>query len=256
MRGRLSRKEWIVVSLMLVGAALLFCTLFLGWYSTEVSSGSTALGETFFLTNVQLSGTQSGTPYSSSVTYPTAYLPHTGSLYLDVVGVAIAGAALALLTSGLILSGVNRNHRSLVSVLAVLTVVLSVAGPTLLLTAQPSVVCSDSSSVPPPLGAPPAGNSTEPECGWAIVSPVGEGSGYSTFFDTTPGPQTSYFGTGIANGYNHTWGPSIGWYVAWLASAILLVGALLYLSGGQMSGAVVRIPKTRLNTIDTERDIK
>jgi hypothetical protein len=256
MRARLSRKERIAVFLILLGAGLLLSTLVLGWYSTQLSYGSNELGETFRMTNVQLSGSQSGAPYSSSVSYPTAYLPHTGSLYLDVFGVVIAGAALGLLTSGLILSGVARNHRSLVSVLAVLTVVLAVAGPTLLLAAQPSVVCSDSSSIPPPLGAPPAGNGTEPECGWAIVSPVGEGSAYSTFFDSTPGPQSSFVGSGNANGFNHTWGPSIGWYIAWLASAILLLGTLLYFSGIHRFGVAVRIPKTSSITTDTERDTK
>lgn len=256
MQGQLSRKARKAVLLILVGAALSLSTLVLGWYSTEVSSGSTVLGETFYLTNVKLSGSQNGAPYSASVPYPTAYLPHTGSLYLDVFGVVIAGAALGLLTSGLILSGVNRNHRSLVSVLAVLTVVLAVAGPTLLLTAQVPVVCSDSNSIPPPLGGPPANNSTEPECGWAIVSPVGEGSGYSSFYDSTPGPQSSFVESGTANGYSHTWGPSIGWYVAWLASAILLVGTLLYVQAGHESGVAARIPKTRSITAHTERDTK
>jgi hypothetical protein len=213
--------------LIIAGSALLLYASTLGWYFTQIANGMSDAGETLSLTGVQVLGDSGGTVYNDSTTFTAVWLSYTGELYLTVAAIVVAGALVGFVAGALILKDRRRSRRRITSWLLVVSVVLAFTGPLLLLVTQPAFVCLDSSHIPPPLGSSPYGNSTGSGlCDWAVPLWEGSNSGYATFASSTPGPQTSFFGSEpFENDYSHTWGPSLGWYLAWIAAVVLLLGA-------------------------------
>ncbi|MGA7861610.1 MAG: hypothetical protein WCB19_07110 [Thermoplasmata archaeon] len=246
MQWRRSNGQEFAAAMLLVGAALLLSSLFLGWYSMSLGSGSNFTAETFYPTSVQLWGSQGGSAYSAAASYSAIELGNTGMLYLAVAGLVVAGGLLGVTTAYLIwrsadptprllaLAGLrwrssDRIPRGIVSALLVVTILLALAGPVAVAFAQPGAVCSDSNvlSTPFVLAYPNNTSGARLPCGWDMAMPYG--IGYSFEWSASPGPQSSFFGTNNETGQVLSWGPSEGWYASLAGTAFLVLGALVYL---------------------------
>jgi hypothetical protein len=221
--------------LIIVGAALLLSTIVMGWYTTSVGNGSVRAGETLYPTTVRIWGTQGGETYAGPVLYPNAGLTHTGTVYLAITALLVAGGMVGLSAAYLLRHGAGRPHRRIVPGLLVVAVLLAVAAPTVLVVAQPSALCSDFVAVGTPLLTSPSDNTSGATlpCGWDITTPLDPGPGFGHVSGSTPGPQSTFWGSENGTGEPHSWGPDVGWYVAWVAAAVLLAGALLHLRVGR-----------------------
>jgi hypothetical protein len=221
--------------LIIVGAALLLSTIVMGWYTTSVGNGSVRAGETLYPTTVRIWGTQGGETYAGPVLYPNAGLTHTGTVYLAITALLVAGGMVGLSAAYLLRHGASRPHRRIVSGLLVVAVLLAVAAPTVLVVAQPSALCSDFVAVGTPLLTSPSDNTSGATlpCGWDITTPLDPGPGFGHVSGSTPGPQSTFWGSENGTGEPHSWGPDVGWYVAWVAAAVLLAGALLHFRVGR-----------------------
>jgi hypothetical protein len=235
MAGRSPGTNGIAVPLIVVGAALLLSTIVLGWYTTSLGTGSSAIGETLYPTTVRIWGSQGGSTYSDAVLYPAAGMPHTGTMYLAITALLVTGGLAGLSAVYFMRTSGTHARRQLVSALVVLAVLSAVAGPTLLVVAQPGAICSDYVFVGTPFLTSPLNNPSGASlpCGWDITTPGGPGSGYGHVSGSTSGPQTSPWGSGNWTGEPHTWGPDIGWYVAWGATFVLLAGAVMHFQVGR-----------------------
>lgn len=248
MQWRRSNRQDFAAALLLVGAALLFSSLFLGWYSTSLGSGSNFTAETFYPTTVQLWGSQGGSAYSVAASYAAIELGNTGMLYLAVAGLVVAGGLLGVTTAylmwrgadrtprllavrGLRWRGSDRTPRGIVPVFLVVTLLLALAGPVAVAFAQPGAVCSDSffESTPFFLAYPNNTSGARLPCGWDVAMQIGQTSSYSFEGGISPGPQSSFFGTNNETGQELIWGPSEGWYISLAGTAILITGTLVYL---------------------------
>jgi hypothetical protein len=219
-----------------VGTGALLSTLFEGWFTTSLSAGSFAPTETLLPMWVQLSGSQGGSSYSDLVAYSGVGMDHTGTLYLVVTVLIVIGTAMGFLAALLMRKNSYQIRRKLVSSVVVIAVICALAGPSLLAFEQPDAICSDYVLFATPLAISPA-NSTNGgslPCGWDVYSPNGQG-GYGADSGSTGGPQSSFFGSENGTGALHTWGPSVGWYVAIVAAGLLLGGFAPYVRGGRRS---------------------
>jgi hypothetical protein len=218
--------------LIVAGVAVLLSTLGLGWYATSYGTGRFVANETLYPTAVQLAGNQAdGSSYSDAVSFSAIGLDHTGALYGVVTVLVVFAALIGLVSAYLIRRDTTRSRRRQVSVLVVLAVLLAFAGPTLVVVAQPGAMCADSTGVQTPLvvDQPTIGtDSATLACSWDIAFPSSEG-GYVYYGDHGPGPQSTLIGSNNDAGEPHSWGPSIGWYIALAASALLVIGAVAYL---------------------------
>jgi hypothetical protein len=231
MQGRPSLRSGTVMVLLVGASSILISTLFQGWYITGLGPGPGAgtLGETFYPMTVQVWGSPQGHSYSDSVSYVGLNLNHTGLLYTGVTALIVVAVAIGLSAAYLLRRDTDGTRKRFVCTLVILAVILASAGPALVTVAQPSATCADWVFAGTPLVVPSNSSGTLP-CGWDIYSPNGHG-GYQAFSGSTPGPQSSFFGSENGTGEPHFWEPSVGWYLAWLATAFLLIGALLFIRG-------------------------
>jgi len=230
MHGHFSKKILDSSLLIAAGAALLLSTIDLAWYSSSLGGCCETNGETFYPTWVQVwdSGVE-GTS-SSGISYSSIQLVHTGTLYLVIAVLIVAGGLLGFSAAYAVRRTRGRAPRRWVSALVILTAIVALAAPGLVVVAQPAAVCADSVSTSAPFEAPPANMSTGGSlpCGWWIAYPNGNGGWGPGSLWSTPGPQSSLLGGENLSGYWHSWAPSIGWYIALAASALILVGAVEY----------------------------
>jgi hypothetical protein len=231
MQGKRPPRSGTVLVLLVVGSAILISTLFQGWYITGLGPGPTAgtFGETFYPTTVQVWGSPQGHSYSDFVSYFELNLNHTGLLYVSVTALIVVAGVIGPIAAYVLRRDADGTRRRFVSALVIMAVIVAAAGPVLVTVAQPSATCADWVPVGTPLVVPSNSSGTLP-CGWDIYSPNGHG-GYQAFSGSTSGPQSSFFGSENGTGEPHFWEPSVGWYLAWLATVFLLIGALLYLRG-------------------------
>jgi len=231
MTGGLSRKVLDAPLLIAAGAALLLSTIDLPWYASSLGGCCETYGETFYPTWVQVwdSGVE-GTA-SAGISYSSIQLFHTGTLYLVILILLVTGGLLGVSAAFAVRRGRHRVPRRWVSALVVLAAIVALAAPVLVVVAQPAAICSDSVVVSAPFEAPPASASTGGSlpCGWQMAYPDGYGGWAPGSSWSTPGPQSSLMGGENLSGYWHSWAPSIGWYIALAASALILVGAAEYL---------------------------
>jgi hypothetical protein len=218
-------------ALFVFGMTLLLSSVLFGWYTSRLSDGNGTVSETYYLTSVELSGNQSGSPYSSAATFEGVWLPATGQLYASIAVLIAAAAVTGGVAAALLLRRRPIASRRLVSVILILAVALAISVPILPLVAQPGAICSDSKYFPPPLAVVPAASYhlTHPGCSWALAIPSGSNSGYSSAGGGPPGPETSFFGTAMENPGNLTWGPSVGWFVALGGAGLIALGAFAVL---------------------------
>ena len=225
------RRAWRIVAaaLPVFGAALLLASLFVGWYTSEITAntgGGYANSETLYPMWVSSSESTQGQSFSEEIDFSTANLPHTGQLYADVTIAVGVGAILALLAAFFGLLGKGVRFRAIVLVMTVAASALATAAPTALYLEQPSTICSEPQiawSGPVPVGnqsAPP------PTCGWGQPCDT---DGCWTGAAGPPGQESSFFGSDNEV-RDHTWGPSTGWYLSYVASVVLAGGAVLAIS--------------------------
>ena len=216
----------IVLALPLLGAALLLVSLFLGWYTSEITAttgGGYTNIETLNPMWVASSESTQGQSFSKLIGYPAANLPHTGQLYADVTLVVGLGALLGLAAGFFGVLGKGVRFRAIVFATALAASGLAVAAPTALYLEQPTTICSE-----PQMtwnGPPPVGNQSAPTptCGWGQPCDT---QGCWTGASGPPGQESSFFGSDTSV-RDHTWGPSIGWYLSFLAAVVLAGGALV-----------------------------
>jgi hypothetical protein len=215
--------------LLLVGSVILLLSLVQGWYTTSLGSGSSWVAQTFYPTTLQYLGSQSGGSYSYANLYGSVGFSQTGLLYTIIAGLIVLTGTLGIVSALLIRRAGGRARRRLITGILAGAVILAATGPILVAAAQPHTLCSDYVGVSTPFLEQPSNTSSvgSPPCGWDIVIPASPG-GHSDISGLSPGPQTSFFGSDNLSGQYHTWGPSVGWYMAWAACGILLLGTLLY----------------------------
>jgi double zinc ribbon protein len=221
-RSRPSRRSILGGVLILGGVGLLVLTLLVGWYGVTDTVSDTILGTSFSLTGsetfyplnqVTVSVTCAGTvycPQSSSVTgpYSQSGLNSLGTLYTAVAIIVILGVILGIVGAGLAFAG-RRHQSGVVGALIVTVLLLTVLAPTVLVLEQPNVLASESN-----------------------------GSGNSS---AGPSPRSSFFGSCTGTGCggsiltgsteSASWGPSIGWYLCFVAIIPIFSGLLLARSG-------------------------
>jgi hypothetical protein len=226
MHGKPTRRVSLAPVLFLIGSAALLSTLFQGWFITGYRDPYGVFGETFYPMWVQLWGSSPRGSYSDWVSYFSLNLNHTGVLYSAVTLLIIFGAAIGFEVAYQLRRGGEPSPKRVVSSLLILAVIVAAAGPVVVTIAQPSATCADWVFAGTPLVVPSNSTGTLP-CGWDIYGPNGQG-GYGAFSGSTAGPQSSFAGSENGTGYPHFWEPWVGWYLAWLSTAFLLLGALLY----------------------------
>jgi hypothetical protein len=202
--GRAGKRAIVGGSILLVGTLMLLVGLFLAWYSIT-ESGSTISDTISFSPDGQVSVNGGG--ISASASYATAHLNTTGGLYTIVEGLLVVGVLVAGIGGALAVATVWRpGLRTAAVVLGAVALVFAIAGPIVLLVDQPAALNSDFTS----------------QNGYGAFG-GGSASGVSS-------PTNSFIGSASANGNSLAWGPTIGWYLAIVAGALCLVGAIVTLT--------------------------
>jgi hypothetical protein len=199
------RRRW-GAGLVLLGAVLLIGSLFVGWWTLQVSGFG--ITETLVLGFPVPNGGngvsfECGGNLSQFVekcpapeSYSNASLTHTGNLYSAIQYVVLGGIALGLVGGFLALrpSTLDR-RRKLMMVLVSVALVVALVAPVSLTLVQPSAMNSD--------------------------HPYGTIGGNGT------SPTNTFWGTNTTDGIGYVWGASYGWFLALGAFVLTLVGLLL-----------------------------
>jgi hypothetical protein len=189
-------------TLILVAAILLTVSLFVSWWTANVSGGGT--NETlYFLPGYSYSATGNAGMgvFSGSQTYAAAGFTHLGQLYEVVLWVGIVSliaAFIAAILGYIGAFGVFRSragHRATL-VLTVVSFVTAVLLPPLVTLGQPGAFAADSNG--------------------------GCGAGTS--------PCNSFWGSMTTDGVTSSWGADVGWYLALAAAVLVVVALVLFLS--------------------------
>lgn len=208
-----ARRPFLGTVLLGVGIVILLVSLFVGWYTISSTATDTVSGSTFTgsatatlypLNYLTESFSCQGSSYCfTNSTYAGSYsqgsFASLGTLYDVVAALIIGGIALSCAAIALAFAG-GHSKKLWAGRLALLAVVVVVLAPTVLALAQPSVLSSQSTSS----GGPSPQNSFAGSCAQS-------GCGN----DLSPGQTTSA-----------SWGPSIGWYLGFVAIVPLLLGGL------------------------------
>jgi hypothetical protein len=190
-------------SLVLIAAILLTVSMTVPWWGFVISAGGATASVNFLPgSSYSGSGTYHGLTYSSSATYASANLSSVGVLYEAVLGLGLTSAIAAF--AGMALGYVSAigtvRLRRPVGIAAHLTdtsFVFALALPFLVVFIQPWAYNSDSSGA----GASCGGGSN---------------------------PCNSFWGSISSGGVTGTWGAGAGWYIALIATILLLVAAVLF----------------------------
>lgn len=212
LRARAPEGRSLAGLLVAGGAVALVASLGAAWCAVEQGGlweqfGPSGIGASFWL------------GASPPLGFDGSAMPYTGLLY-DLVGAAIVLAAVAgVVTSLTLLLRTDRRSLDRAVTLGAIALVLAASTPLAVAAAQPPAVCADF-----PLG--PTGNASlsGTACYWVTQSASG-GEGPAPSY--TSGPQTGFSG-GSSGGV--TWGPSLGWFLPFLAAGLFAAG--LGLSGG------------------------
>jgi hypothetical protein len=214
---RVSRRT-VAGSLSIAAALVLILALFMGWYvfSTEATPpGSSYTYTTTFFPGQKItfsnscSGSHCGPGGSNSTTYSAARLGDTGRLYALFQIVVVISILLGILAGALMLIGPKGKPPTWGTYLILAALVLALAGPVGLWVVQPVALSHDPGS-DQIHGPSPA------------TSFFGSCSGSSC-----PGPE--FFSVPPVFVYEGTasWGPGIGWYLAFGAFALLAASAVV-----------------------------
>jgi hypothetical protein len=221
--------------LFLAGAVIMLLSCALSWYtitSVGASPGTSdalpppTYSDNFYLfevvtTNPYGFNPDSGMESSSAHSYSSVQLPLTGELYFGLTGVVILSLTAALVAGFLTFKWTGSRGRRVTLLFAVLSASLALAGPLILLAAQPPIVCSD-------LGNQHHNTPLVPSADPATAGRDGcvgdlTGGGYVG----SAGPQSSFFGSTTGGGSALTWGPAAGWYFDLGATAAIAAATWL-----------------------------
>lgn len=209
-----SKGHRVIASIIiLIGAILLIAAVFIPWYTYEAKTSSSFENGSTTINSYPGLPTQNGTlqcsssgagscPYTQS-SYQHADENNTGvvaetGFYLLIVGfiLGFVGAILGVASRG------NPRRAGPAVTLGVIAMILAIITPVLFTAALPTALSKDI-----PAKERPSTNGP-----WSSFM----GTNSSTL--TTPyGPLT----------VNLTWGPAIGWYLAFAAFVVLLIGVIL-----------------------------
>lgn len=196
--------------LPLLGAVALLAALFLGWYTISGEVGGSHLSDTFYPFWVQL-GSPSSTSQSS---YASAGLANTGNLYLGVSVSMLCAIVLGVVVCVFTALGSVARRKHTVLLISLIALAFALAAPIAVAVGQSTAVCSDSQHFSPPLVAIPSpAASTGATCTWEFDSGgVWYGPGQPS------GPENSFVGQSSLYNGSLSWGPSIGWYLAFIGA--------------------------------------
>ena len=204
MVGRAGKRAIVGGSILLVAGVVFLIALFVNWYAISVTSPSTS-GSESFSPDGQITVSAQGLQASAS--YSTARLNNTGTLYELVAGLVVFGVLMAGIGGGLgIATAWRPGWRHGAIVIGVVGLVLGVVAPVVLLLEQPTALKNDFT----------------PGNGFATIT-GGSASGVSN-------PTNSFFGSASANGATVDWGPTLGWYLAFVGAGLALAGAVVTLT--------------------------
>jgi len=197
------KNGWIAPFIVLVvGVVLLGTTIGFGWYS--ISESYATRGDSYngsLNTNLFYCTTTSFTMNNSTGSYSTSATTcgsgnstHTVDLYDTALGLVIAGLAVSVLAAVTTFTRRKSDSKPLMLpfILAIVAGLLALAAPLALLIGLPGAVAADTN------------------CG-----------------SNCQGPASSFSGSDTVSGISMTYGPGIGWYLAVVASVVLIVGAIV-----------------------------
>lgn len=228
-------------ALAIVGGIVLLVAIALPWYAITASGSESlgALGGSYSISTTEndlpgssytVTASCSGSStYCSAVsaisetkTYSSSNATNTGNLYGAIEGLLIGGGILAIL--GAILAFVGTGTRSKLMtpalILVVLGLVLGFAAAGYLAADSVSAYKADSHGLP--------SNGTGP---------------FASFSGSCSEGTSGCFG-GFGGGGNGTatWGPTTGWYLAWVGGVILLISVVLIWRGRSAMGSAAPSP--------------
>lgn len=207
----------IAAVIILIGAVLLIAALFMPWYSYEFSEAGAGVTQNSYPGLPSQNGTiqysctgnyQSTTGHSCpSQTSYTSISPketNTGNIAESGFFLLIVGFIVGIISTifGFMSRG-NARRASPAIWFAIIAVILAIITPVLFMAALPGAISSDISSAYRPSSSGP----------WSGF--MGSTSGTIPVSPTASVPFTS------------TWGPAIGWYFAFVAFVVLLIGLVL-----------------------------
>ncbi len=219
--GPALNRIWTFGLLFWIGASVLGFAFFVGWFAVSGSSDGQQATETFYLLYVHVFSASSG---SFEGDYSAAHLPATGAVYASATVLVSAGIAVASVVGLLAIVRVYQGRTRLILGLALLAVILSILGPSLVALQQSAAVCSDERGFPPPLGSPPNGSASSAGCTWAFY--LGGGVWFGP--GQPQGPESSFSGQSSQYGSNLTWGPGAGWYLPLAAGGVMALATLFH----------------------------
>lgn len=192
--------------IVLVGAILLIAALFTPWYTTKVSNAYATETQTFYPGFPSQNGT---IQYScsgeikcpSQTSYSSLNYNNTGMIAEEGFFMLVLGAILGII--GMVFGVMSRGNprRAAPAIaLAIIALILALIAPTLYAVVLPGAVSKDI----PTAARPP----------------------------TSSGPWSSFMGSSSfvlpeIGSNSVTWGPTTGWYLAFAAFAVLLIGVIL-----------------------------
>lgn len=220
--------------ILLIGAIVLIAALFMPWYSYEISVAGAGQTQNSYPGLASQNGTiqysctsnyqaTTGTPCPSQTSYSsispketnTGNVAETG-LFLLIVGfiVGIVATIFGFMSRG------NSRRANPAVVFAIIAVILALITPVLFMAALPGAISSDISTAYRPSSSGPWSSFTGSTSGTIPVSP------------TLSVPFTS------------SWGPALGWYFAFVAFVLLLIGLIVLLMARKEPSGVAASPTT------------
>ena len=199
---------------LLIGLALLLASLVVGWYAISADTTGSSDGGTFTLSgsatyylldkyvqSISCSGAHCPPATTTTGTYPGSSGNAIANLYGVVSGLVIAALAVG---AAVLVLGLSRRIRAArwAKSLILLAVVLVAVAPLTLVVAQPSALSS------------------------TYATPSGGASPGTSFFGSCSG-STCGASSGSGTVVNAVWGPSVGWFLCFVAAVPFLVGFFL-----------------------------
>lgn len=195
--------------IVLIGAILLIVAVLTPWYTTKISNAAGSETQSFYPGLPSQNGTiqyscSGQIPCPPQTSYSTLNYNNTGAIaeagfYLLIVGaiLGIIGMIFGVMSRG------NPRRAGTAIALAVVALILAVAAPSIYAGVLPGAVNKD---IP------------------TVARPPISGGPWSTFMGS------SSFTEPVVGSTTFSWGPTTGWYIAFAAFVVLLIGAILLIA--------------------------
>jgi hypothetical protein len=203
--------------MLLIGAILLIVALFTPWYTYGASGGGVSENTNFYPGFAGQNGTVqftcSGTPSCPAQTsYSNEHLNNTAQIAETGFSLLIVGFIVGLLAAVLgLMSGRKPGHAGKARLLGILALIIALITPIIFLAALPGAIAKDTPN-----------------------HPAGSGP-WSSFFGSN---STSYPG----GTESITWGAGVGWYLAFVAFVLFLLGIILLSRARKQDAAMAAAP--------------